>query len=77
MKILDNLAVRIVLFALIMVAIWNGVGYLSSTFIWHEVREFRPLWDIGAPVAIGIVWAFTWKPKEEQQKSEKPNSDKQ
>ena len=77
MKILDNLAVRIVLFVLIILAIWNGVGYLSSTFIWHETRVFKPLWDIGAPIVLGIVWAVTWKPKEERQKNGKSDSNQQ
>lgn len=58
-----NFVVRLIICVVGMVAIWIGVRFVMSTLIFHEEFILRPIHIIMA-VALGVVEAFVWKPKE-------------
>lgn len=58
----ENFVVRLLISIVGMFAIWMGVQYLVDVIIRHGQFVISTI-DIIAPLAMGIVEAFAWKPK--------------
>ena len=61
---IENFALRVIFCVVVLAAITMGVSYLMSTFVWHEPFTFK-ITNTIVPIACGVYWAMTWKPKEE------------
>ena len=58
-----NFALRIVVCVVLMYAVWMGIQYIVDVIIFHEAFKLNIV-DYIAPLVIGVVEAYTWKPKE-------------
>ena len=61
----ENFVVRLIICIVGMVAIWNLVFFLMDTFLWHQTFQFDVVLGLIVPVVVGVIEAYTWKPKEE------------
>ena len=61
----ENFIVRLLICIVGMFALWMVGRYVGLVFIRQEVFTIGVI-DIIAPLVIGIVEAFVWKPKEKK-----------
>lgn len=61
----ENFVVRLIISIVGMIALWMAAHYIGVVLIRHEAFTITPF-DIIVPLAIGIVEAFVWKPKEKK-----------
>ena len=61
----ENFVVRLIICIVGMFAIWMGVQFIMNVLIFHDAFTIRPF-DIIAPLGMGIVEAFVWKPKDKK-----------
>lgn len=61
----EDFVVRLLISIVGMFAIWLGVQYVVDVFIHHQQFAITAL-DIIAPLGMGIVEAFVWKPKDQK-----------
>lgn len=60
----ENFVIRLIVCILGMFAIWFAVQFVLDVLIHHESFEIHAI-DIIVPIAMGVVEAFVWKPKEQ------------
>lgn len=61
----ENFVVRLIICIVGMYAIWMGAQFVKDVIIFHEAFSVDMI-DIIAPLVVGIVEAFVWKPKEQK-----------
>ena len=61
----ENFVVRLIICIVGMYAIWMGVQFITDVLIRHEAFGLNVI-DIIAPLVLGIIEAFVWKPKEKR-----------
>ena len=58
----ENFVVRLIICIVGMIALWMGAHYIGTVLIRQEAFTIG-VFDIVAPLACGVIEAFTWKPK--------------
>ena len=61
----ENFVVRLIVCIVGMLAIWIGVRFIMDVVIFHDPFEIKATTLI-IPIAMGVVEAFVWKPKEKK-----------
>ena len=61
----ENFVVRLIICIVGMYAIWFGVQFILDVLVFHDEFKVNAI-DIIVPLAVGVVEAFVWKPKEKK-----------
>ena len=60
----ENFAVRLLFCVGVTIAVWALMDFIWAAVITHEPFTFAIVRNLVAPAVVGVVWAFTWKPKQ-------------
>lgn len=60
----ENLVVRILFCVVVLIVLTIAASYVGRTFIFHEPFTISVVTNIIVPVICGVMWAYSWKPKE-------------
>lgn len=61
----ENFVVRLLICVVGMYAIWFGVQFILDVVVFHGEFKVNAI-DIIVPLAVGVIEAFVWKPKEKK-----------
>ncbi len=61
----ENFVVRLIICIVGMYAIWFGVQFILDVLVFHDEFKVNAI-DIIVPLAVGVIEAFVWKPKEKK-----------
>jgi hypothetical protein len=61
----ENFVVRLLICVVGMYAIWFGVQFILDVVVFHDEFKVNAI-DIIVPLAVGVIEAFVWKPKEKK-----------
>ncbi len=61
----ENFVVRLLICVVGMYAIWFGVQFILDVVVFHDEFTVNAI-DIIVPLAVGVIEAFVWKPKEKK-----------
>lgn len=63
MDFMNNIVIRLIVYIVATVIIWNIVFYLMETFLWHGTWTFSIVWGLILPVVVATIEAIMIKPK--------------
>lgn len=61
----ENFVVRLLICVVGMYALWFGVQFILDVVVFHDEFKVNAI-DIIVPLAVGVIEAFIWKPKEKK-----------
>ena len=61
----ENFVVRLIICVVGIFAIWFGVQFILDVVVFHDEFKVNAI-DIIVPLAVGVIEAFVWKPKEKK-----------